>query len=301
MRAKPLALLACLLPTGLAAADEFKTKTGAFTVSLLSLHRQRDLMLVPGPWVWVDEEGRQRPIEKRTPRSKSSAGPLFQARLRVTVEPKTLFRLDGVPGVTEAIDDLDQSLEAAPEESTGSKRGGLPARGAFSTVDLRLPLSLPDQPGKTIKRLRGVVPVVVNARSREPLAVLPLAESKGRSVTAGDFKLTVLDFKPGDDRSATVSLALRLENEKGDIRDRSYRGKLATRLADIAQQQLEIVDDQTRPVVSHASAGTRRNELRITLRVSPGDSYGAADRLRVFGLARKSIEVPFDFKDVPMP
>src|SRR6185312_9840256 len=195
MRSAALALFFLLVATIPGSADEFKTTSGSFQVSLLSLHRQRDLMLIPGPWVWVDEDGRQRPIEKRTPRSRSSAGPLFQARLRISATPPASFRLNGSPTLAEAVYDQDQTLEAAPVESAEPSRRGRPRRGAYSTVELRMPLSLPELPGKTIKRLRGTVPVVVFARSAEPLAVLNLGDGKDRSVTAGDVTVTIASAK----------------------------------------------------------------------------------------------------------
>jgi hypothetical protein len=203
--------------------------------------------------------------------------------------------------VAEAVDDLDQSLEAAPEEVREPARRGIPARGAYTTVDFRLPLSLPDQPGKTIRRLRGTIPVEIPVRSSEPLAVLTLSEARGRTLTAGHVTFTIHDFKSEPDHRAILRLTARLETGAGRSRDRADQERLATRLVDIARQQIEIVDDQTRPVPAAASTSVRRNEVSVTLRVSPGEQYGAADRLRVFGLTWKSSEVPFEFKDVPMP
>lgn len=281
-------------------AEEYKTKSGPFQVSLLSLHRQRDLMLVPGPWVWVDDEGRQRPIEKRTPRTRSTSGPLFQARLRVATEPRTFFRIAGPPAIVEAVDDLDQSLEAAPEEGPDSGRGMSP-RTAFATADLRIPLSLPDQPGKTIRRLKGTIAAVISARSREPLEVVALSDAKGKSITAGGINVNILDVRLNPDRSAIVRLSATLVGEKANPRSREDQARLASRLADIAEQQLEIVDDQTRPVLVRPSTAIRRLEIFMTYRVAPGEQYGAVDRLRVFGLTRNPVEIPFDFKDIPMP
>src|SRR3954451_13651824 len=107
MRSAALVLCGVLIAPIQGLAEEFKTAKGSFQVSLLRLHRQRDLMLVNGPWVWVDEDGRQRPIDKRTPRKRSPAAPLSQVRLMITTEPQASFRLNGPPTVTEAVDDLD--------------------------------------------------------------------------------------------------------------------------------------------------------------------------------------------------
>lgn len=301
MRSAALVLCGVLIAPIQGLAEEFKTATGSFQVSLLSLHRQRDLMLVKGPWVWVDEDGHQRPIDKRTPRTRSSAGPLFQARLRISTEPQSSFRLNGPPTVTEAVDDLDQSLEAAPDDSAETRRRGIPARGTYSRIDLRTALSLPDLPGKAIKRLRGTVPVIVFKRSAEPLAVLSLSDAKDRSATAGDVTVTIGSVKLEPDQSATIALTARLDKETGNYRNREYQARLAKRLVDIAQQQIELVDDQTRRVFTYPSTSVKRNEVRVTLRTTPGEQYGAPDRIRVFGLTSSETELPFDFKNVPMP
>jgi hypothetical protein len=283
-------------------AEEYKAKTGAFEVSLLSLARQRDVMLAPAPWVWVDEDGHQRPMDKRAPKLHSSAGPVFQARVRITTDPPTSFRLNGAPTIVEAVDDLDQTLEPTPEETTATRPRGMAPRGAYPMVEMRMPLSLPEQPGKLIKRLKGSVPVVVFARSAEPLAVLSVSDPKGRTVTAGDFTVIMGSVRSEPDQPTVIlALTVRLEKEKGNFRDREYQARIASKLVDFAQQQIEVVDDQTRRVAAYPTTSVRKNEVRVTLRLSPGEQYGAPDRIRLFGLTTTETELPFDFKNVPMP
>ena len=260
-------------------------------------------MLVRGPWVWVDEEGFQRPIDRKTPKARSNEGPSFYARLRVSTEPTMLFRQDGPVALTEALDDQEQTLEAAPDEAEDAKRRSVSRQGAYPSIDLRVPLSLPDQPGKTIKRFRGTIPVVYSTRSPEPVAVIPWSEAKGRKVEIGDVVITVVGAKTDDEGRSVVALTARLPDAKTDPRDRAAQERVARRLNDIAQRQLDLVDDQTRPILVYPSTAVRRNEVKITLRVSPSDEppHGPPDRLRVFGLTRHTKELPFDFKGVPLP
>jgi hypothetical protein len=285
-----------------AAADEFQTTTGPFRVSLLSLHREHELVFVDGPWVWVDEDGHQRPIEKRLPRGATgAAGPMFLARFRITSGPSHPFRLDGAPSLAEAVDDQDQSLEAAPEEPSPKAKRANPARGAFTTLDLRLPLSLPEQPGKAIKRLRGVIPVVAASRAPEPVSVISVSDAKGKTVTAGDATITITTARVESDQRAVITFTARLAGEKGNFRDPAYQTRVSGRLVDIAQQSIEVLDDQSRSIRTYPGTSIRRNEVRVTLRTMPGEDVGAPDRLRVFGLNWTATEIPCDFKDVPMP
>ncbi|MDR3639413.1 MAG: hypothetical protein P4L84_36770 [Isosphaeraceae bacterium] len=282
-------------------AQEFHSESPPFRVTLLSLHRQRDLMLVRGPWVWVDDEGAQRPIENRTPKSRTSGGADFFARLRVTTDPPTFFRQDGPPRLEEAIDDLDQTLEPFEEPGAVAKRAGASQRSTYATRDVRLALSLPEQPAKTIKRLKGTIPVALSVRSPQPVSTLDLSRGKGQSARVGDARVSLLDVKVESDRSASLKLLVKLESEKGDERDKEYQERVAARLVDVVQRQIDLVDDQTRPVVSYATTTVRRNEARASLKVRPDDAFGAPDRLRIWGLTRSVKEIPFEFKNVPLP
>lgn len=301
MRVALLAGCAAVLFAEASAAQEFQSSSPPFRVSVLSLHRQRDVILVRGPWIWVDELGTQRPIENRTPKSRTSGGPDFYARLRVTTDPPTFFRQEGPARLEEAVDDLDQTLEPFDDAGTEAKAKATLQRATYTTRDVRLALSLPEQPGKTIKRLKGSIPVALTVRSKEPLAVLDLSRAKGQSQNAGDARITILEVKVEPDRSATVKLLAKIESEKGDFQNREYQERVAARLVDAVQRQLDLVDDQTRPVTSYASTAVRRNEVRATLRVRPDDAYGAPDRIRIWALSRSVKEIPFEFKDVPLP
>ncbi len=301
MRGVILAGCAVVLLANGSAGQEFQTNTPPFQVCLLGLHRQRDVMLVRGPWIWVDEEGAQRTIENRTPRNRSTGGPVFYARIRITTDPPTFFRQAGNVRLDEAVDDLDTSLEPTDEEIAELQPRGSQQRAAYDTRDVRFALSLPDQPGKTIKRLKGTIPVVLQTRSKEPVAVLDVSAARGKSLQAGGATVSIQDVKIEPDHSATIKLLAKLESEKGDFRDRVYQEQVAARLVDVVQRQIDLVDDQTRPVVAYASTTVRRNEVRGTLRVRPDEAFGAPDRVRVWGLAQTVQQIPFDFKGVPLP
>jgi hypothetical protein len=284
-----------------AADPPVSTVSRPFQVRLVSLHRRQDRLLTRGPWVWVDESGRQTPIESTRGSGRPAAGPALYARFRITTEPRTVFRAESPPVVVEAVDDEGQSLVPPQDEPEPPSRAPARPLGAAATLELRLPLALPDQPGKTIKRLRGELPVLVAVRSAAPLAETSLRNAPRPALTAGDFTLAVRDVRLEPDRRATLTLSALLERPGDAPGRRANRAAIDPRVRDLLQHQLELVDDQSRPVEFQPAVATSRDAIRITLRVVPGERYSAPDRLRVYALTWTPIVVPFDFKDLPLP
>jgi hypothetical protein len=94
-------------------------------------------------------------------------------------EPRLLVGLAGALRMTEAVDDLSQSL--LPTIETLESRVEIKDFIEFSPgpmVQLPVALSYPDRPGRLIRRMRGVVPLVVAARQPDPL-IVPLVGSLG--------------------------------------------------------------------------------------------------------------------------
>ena len=301
MRSILLAVCVVLTSAAGACAEEFHADAPPFRVTVLSLHRQRDVMLVRGPWIWVDDHGAQRPIAGRTPQSRTPGAPDCFARLRITATPPIAFRQAGPPRLDEAVDDLDQTLEPFEDPAGKTNVRGVPNRSAHATCDVRLGLSLPEQPGKTIKVLKGVIPVELTARSAAPRSVLDLSRASGERLRVGDARLSVTDVRIEPDGAARVKLLVTLPSEKGKDRDKEYQQGLAARLIDVVERQIDLVDDQSRVVRSYATTHVRRNEARATLEVRPDAAFGAPDRLRVWELMRATRDVAFEFKNVPLP
>jgi hypothetical protein len=311
-----------------------KSDTGSFRVELLRIRRERDLDLTPG----LSELG-------RAPRafgpSSRPAGPgygpevkevrtsSFFAELLISTEPRlrivgeaSLERLEASDGQGHSIlrdptpeqrnaelamfrmnPHLDPRLH--PELGFGS------VSRTSSPVQLRsIPLADSTPPGLRLAVLKGVAVVAVMARRADPL-VVPLAEAKAKTITIENdgVRLTIHEaiVKPNHYNG---ELELSLETEK-PAETLSVHGPgigllEITRPIDLNQREIEIVDDEDRPIEwSFLQPPTQGVRGRMRLYVRPRNQGDRVDfsklRLRVFTMVGAAIELPFSFTDVPMP
>src|SRR5690606_37535664 len=114
----------------------------------------------------------------------------------VSAELQVLFVQVAPARAIEAVDDLGQSL-ALPEgretpHKTFTQHGG---KAQYRTI---LPLSYPDRPGSRIARLKGAIPVLLEAREPVPALVIPLADAEGRVVSHDGVTIEVARVSLGD-------------------------------------------------------------------------------------------------------
>ncbi len=104
----------------------------------------------------------------------------FNAHLLVAAEPRLAISQNGALQVLEAVNDLDNSLLApAAAGAVANRVAGYFGVMSGSVIQLPAPLHRPDRPGRTIKKLRGVIPVSVSSRGPQPL-VVPLDHDLGK-------------------------------------------------------------------------------------------------------------------------
>ena len=169
-------------------------------------------------------------------------------------------------------------------------------------VQVQVGLKFPDRPqARSIRRLRGAIPLTIAARKSDPL-VVPLAGAAGRSFGEGDSRLTVHEYKaePGG-MGAALELTLR-PGPRPDLPPDAPGAEAAGSPLPTLEHQLEILDSMGRILPwSLSSQEIRGDGLRLTLAIAPSEESGAPDRLRLYGLTRSSARVTFEFTDVRMP
>ena len=69
---------------------------------------------------------------------------------------------------------------------------------------------------------------------------------------------------------------------------------------DLQQQQLEIADARGR-LVSWFATGVDSESARLTLTLPTAPAAGSLKELRYYNLTRATIDLPFEFADIPMP
>ena len=259
------------------------SRSGPFRVALLSVHDHHDLVL-------EDEFRLQFDPRVQYPSRRPAADP-FSVRLQVMAEPRMLVKLDRFPRWVEAVDDQGQSLvPAEPASRPNVSSGSL----APSVISFSVPLKDLDRPGKTIRRLRGVVPVTVFSREPGPL-VVPLKDAAGRKAEGRGVALEVREILRADAGEPwTLKFFARTEDAREDT------GVPTTWLQG---SQFELADADGRPLPCLFSfAYVERNLKSVTLRLlSSREDTRTPAELRCYGLSRSTTEVPFEFTGVPMP
>lgn len=278
---------------------------GPFRLLVQGIHYHRDLTFgkgVTNPII----VGPNAQLARARPLNDEASTEQFYLDLQVTAEPRMLVAQNGPLKIVEAIDDKDQSLLPPASDQPNARVSGY--YGTYSTglasFQLQVHLKHPLQAGKTIKRFRGTLPVVVSTRKDNPL-VINLADAEGKTFNSPDWSLTIHEIKADPDQPRTT---IEISARSNSPADPSLGGRPAMELAGLrsshsAQSQIEILDAQGRiyqqwfPSTSRIDA----NELRMTLMLLPSDDVGAPAQLRFYDMARAMTDATFEFHDVPMP
>ena len=146
---------------------------------------------------------------------------------------------------------------------------------APSLISFNVPLRHPDRPGKSIRRLRGVVPVMVSARAPEPL-IIPLKDAVGRKVEGRGATLEIRELRDAPGRPWEMKLFIRTEDPREDTGFPSSW---------LQNSQLELVGVQGQPTRALFSFAYVEKDLKAaTLRLMDGERAQAPVELRSAGL-----------------
>lgn len=271
--------------------------TGPFRVNLMGIHYQRNVSFLSTA---VPHRGAIAPIAAGEERFSPAYNEQFYAQLQVAAEPRLSLSQHAQLKLTEAVDNLDQSLLIPPNSNgTVQRFSGYFGLTTGSTLHLQAPLRRPSQPGQKIKRLRGVLPVLVSTRKPDPL-VVPLSGSAGKSFQNEEVTLGVQEIRVNPSTRQT-SIELSLKTNPGPVGSEPVGAFLPTGAVhrqDTNQQQIEVVDSQGRPIPwYHSNDG---ESSRMTLTLTPHDQ-GAPAEIRYYGMVRALSEVSFEFTDIPLP
>jgi hypothetical protein len=280
--------------------------SGPFRISLLGLHYQ-----------WEVGFGNVAPFPRRggiappppVPARGPDAAPRveapavqeqFYAQVQVAAEPRLSLSQNGPLKLTEAVDDRGQSLLPEPDAGPVTQR----VSGYFGLVNgalqLHAPLKRPEQPGQSIRSLRGTLPVVVATRKPDPL-IVPLPSATGKTFQNDDVSLSVLDIRVNPVTHQTNIDVVVRANAAGFNPASNNAPEPPIHRPDFQQQQqqIEIVDAQGGGIAWYQSNFVAE-ESRMTL-ILNANNQAVPTELRYYGLARAATEVSFEFHDVPMP
>jgi hypothetical protein len=290
--------------TGRGPASDF----GPFRVQIGGVQAvfERDFTNAPGP--------------ARRGANSSGTGQLT-VPMAVFPEPGLIVYQHGAVIVTEAADDRGRSmvLKAAAQPDSGQANQPRPMSGGRASIQVNAVLDAPDPPGTTIRRLQGKVPVVVVSKGSDPI-VIPLRGEgvAGKVVSTREMTLVVDQFSLPLDAPPSVQVTFRYGHNPGSYaRPDPARPNYAAFNRDRALEHLELYDAKGRRLNHTLGLNMRgadgqgfydRFRLVVTPVVEdgPGGEPKAPKRpipseLRYYGFVQSVMEIPFDFRDVPMP
>lgn len=274
---------------------------GPFRVDLVGLEYQRHVgfaLATPparGRMAPRPEPGKSTPPP---PRAVTSVQCLVQ--LQVSAEPRLGLTQTGPLQITEARDDEGNSLLEVGQAASVLNRNARYLGGTCSSVlHVRAPLNRPENPGRTIKVLGGVIPLSITARQPDPL-VIPLATAAGKSFDSGDLHVVVHEVR-SDPNNRQRQIELTVRDSRAEALPTSNEGIAPTFGSRVDPQQLNIeVLDARGQALSWFQASVDMESSRITLTMA-GLAGAEPKEIRYYRLIETTVNVPFTFADVPMP
>lgn len=243
-------------------------------------------------------------------------------KLAVLAEPGLQLHPNGPVSVAEAVDDRGRSLVLPHPKPADTAHPAFQADfTGKASIHVAANLLAPDPPGEAIRRLRGKVPVVVVTRGADPTVVRLEDVGGEHSVVTPDMTLIIdeVSLAPAAGGRASVRVTIR-PKRFNDFERRGSGGRppnFAAFNRDRVLERLEFRDAAGHRLPLGPTGQTRGADGkgfydRYVLQVAPavGDGPpGAAvaanapvpSELRYYELVQATAEIPFDFRDVPMP
>ncbi len=253
---------------------------GPFRVQLTDLDFHRRVSFAAGP----------RPTEE------------FSMVVQLVAEPRLAVSQSGPIRIVEAQDDRGQSMSLPSAGAATSRHSGYFGMSTGPVVQLQAHLKRPEQPGATIRKLRGTIPIEVATRKPGPL-VVPLAGASGKSFRNDQISLTIQEMRANPNSNQTlVDLVVRPQGGTGVATEAlGARGReFSIPRQDLRMQQIEVLDAKGHTIPWYPTSFDAEG-AKMTLTVTAPDAMAVPAELRYYSLARAATEVTFEFNDVILP
>ena len=156
-------------------------------------------------------------------------------------------------------------------------------------------LAWPSKSSRMIKSLKGVVPVTILADQKPSVITDKLLKSKGKKFKAGSATFTIDDVTEQAGKQYQIKMSVTEDSKDGP---QDY-----TRIQSL-QQRLELQDDKGNKQQFYFSSINwgGPNNAQFTFTVQPGaGKLGPANKLIYYAWVLMEHEIPFEFKDLPLP
>jgi hypothetical protein len=271
--------------------------SGPFRIELKGIHDHRDRLLIGGPWLRIDEINQRIPIPRTAPEREAR----FYIDLAMMIEPRMWFTQEGPARAIEAVDDLGQSLLRRDTTRVEADHSLFYNGGGVTQGHSQLDLAMPDKPGRSIVRLRGSIPVVIQVRRPVPDLELPLSAPKDKAFAHEDGVFTLREVREND-QGTLINLDVRLNLDRFDLPPGRDDELVTSRLRCLANHQVEIVDADGN-VLSDNGGGSSMPDgnTRMSFMVWKRWHKARPARFRYYRMVRAFTDVAFEFRNIPMP
>ncbi len=280
-----------------ASVPKYPTTTdGPFRILLHGLHESRDRLLIPGHWIGSN------PLNARMQigRSAKMVEQRFYLDIEIQVEPRMWFGQVAPPRAIEAIDDRGRSL-LAHEYSDDFPQIYFISEGS-TQGHMQLDLAMPEPSARSIARLKGRVPVVLQVRRPLPEIDVPLVGPVGRTFPFEEVTFTLKELRD-DPQALSVSFEIQANLEKLDLPPKYSPRIVSSRVGSLADHQIEIVHPDGRLLDTMAGSGFMNinGQGRRNYRLNKPGGKPVSARFRYYRMVRVPAEVAFEFRDIPLP
>ena len=224
----------------------------------------------------------------------------FTAQVLLTAEPRLSLASRGEIRLIEAVDDRGNSL--VPTGRRGQSVNYTSYFGAphGPVLESHAQMKRPIDPGETIKKLRGTIPVTVSARRTNPL-VVPLEKSIGKTFQNSDVQLTVHSIRTMPDARHTLLEVSIRPNRPDPLAGGDPEGYSSIfQRAQNQQLQLDVLDSRDQ-LMSWFQTSPDNENPHIMLTLTSPIQTAPPKQLRYYAVTRNDVDIPFEFSGMPMP
>ncbi len=282
---------------------EFTATSGPFRVALTDLHLHHDRQLIHAPWVRVDGFGQRINVIQAETREETIT---YFGDLDIMAEPRFYFTQEAPVRLTEATDDLGQSL--VPDATTAALGFKdiihFATRGAsgVTQAQAQFRLRVPTRTDGTRASLRGVVPLMIHVRRPDPALVIPLAGAVGKTFRTDEVEIKV-ESASTSAKATNVGMVITLDVARANLPPQPDNPLTTSRLQVLGQHQLQLVAADGTIVADSAGSGYGGGNVTPNVHHWNIGTFqtGPATHLRFYSMFRVPTEVAFEFRDVPLP
>ncbi len=271
---------------------------GPFRIQLASLHCQSEVHLNGDPIANPEAilAGSMK-VAATTPQGLTSRQ--FFLQVLVGAEPRLAITPSGPVQVFEATDDQGRSLVMPSRGAILHHESGYLGVNTSPLVHLRVDLAYPDGLARRLKRIKGSIPLNVSTRKPDPIEI-SLAIGSGQSVHQNGVTITLGELRliqPDQPPTIELTIKARVSVANPDVEEEDAEVHAMT-----SPQQLEVLDAAGRTVPWFPSSSIYNGEeVKLTLTLLERAGTLQPTTIRYHRVIRDRVEVPFEFRDIPLP